>query len=271
MATKLKRNIHLLLIDPQNDFADPKGSLYVTGSETDMDRVAHLVERIGHKLSEISVTLDSHHLIHIANPDFWKNSKGDSPPPFTQITAADVIAGKWFTAQAGMAARALKYLEALEKNHRYGHTIWPPHCLIGEWGHGVQPKVAGMLRKWCKEQFATVDFVTKGSNPFTEHFSAVQAEVPDPQDPTSQLNTNLIDRLEKADDVLITGIAGSHCVANTVTDIANNFKNDAYISKFVLLTDTISPVPMCEKLQENFINNMTARGMRTSTSDKYLI
>ena len=27
------KNIHLLVIDPQNDFCDPKGSLFVQGAE----------------------------------------------------------------------------------------------------------------------------------------------------------------------------------------------------------------------------------------------
>jgi DNA-binding transcriptional ArsR family regulator len=43
-----------------------------------------------------------------------------------------------------------------------------------------------------KENFKMVDFVTKGSNYWTEHYSAVQADVPDSQDPTTMLNTELI-------------------------------------------------------------------------------
>lgn len=277
MATPLRKKIHLLLIDPQNDFAasgnggKQQGSLFVPHADVDMEKISDFIDRVGHKLHDIHVTLDSHHLLHIANPGMWKNSHGDHPKPFTQITATDVLNGTWTTTIASHHDRALKYLRELENTKRYAHTIWPPHCLIGEWGHGIEPRVATSLRKWCENRFATVDYVTKGSNPWTEHFSAVRAEVPDPKDANSQINTRLIDTLEQADEVLISGIAGSHCVANTVKDIADSFKSADYVKKFTLLEDTISPVPMCEKLQEDFVNSMKARGMNMSTTDKYLV
>lgn len=275
--SSLRRKLHLLLIDPQNDFAasgnggTQQGSLFVAGADQDMEKISAFIDRVGHKLVDIHLTLDSHHLLHIANPGMWKNSKGDHPAPFTKITAQDMLNGTWTTTIASHADRALKYLRELENTHRYEHTIWPPHCLIGEWGYGIQTSVAKSLRKWCEERIATVDFVTKGSNPWTEHFSAVRAEVPDPKDANSQINTRLIDTLEQADEVLISGIAGSHCVANTVMDIADNFKNADYVKKFTLLEDTISPVYMCEQLQKDFITKMVARGMNISTTDKYLV
>jgi len=68
-----------------------------------------------------------------------------------------------------------------------------------------------------------VDYVTKGSNFWTEHYSAVQADVPDTEDPGTMLNTNLIELLEETDVLALSGQALSHCVANTVIDIANNF------------------------------------------------
>lgn len=273
----LRKRIEFLIIDPQNDFSasgnnnTQQGSLFVPGADADMERIADFIDRVGLKLRDIHVTLDSHHLLHIANPAMWKNSKGDHPAPFTHITAQDVINGTWTTTRASAADRALRYLRELENTKRYEHTIWPPHCLIGEWGHGVNPKVAASLRKWAEDRLDTIDYVTKGSNPWTEHFSGVRAEVPDPKDPSTQINARLIDTLESADEVLISGIAGSHCVANTVKDIADNFKNSDYVKKFTLLKDTISPVPMCEKLQDNFIAEMTARGMKMSTTDKYLV
>lgn len=279
--TKLRNKIDFLLIDPQVDFADPgerdakgnvlreQGALYVAGAEHDMSRVADFINRVGTKLRSIWVSLDSHHKVHIANPIFWKNSKGDNPTPFTVITVQDMLNGTWTTAQAGLADRAMKYLQSLEANHRYQHMIWPPHCLIGFPGSNVFPVVRNALDKWT-DQFATIDWVTKGSNPFTEHFGAIQAEVPDPKDPGTQLNTRVVESLKEVNEVIISGIAGSHCVANSLRDLANAFNDDSYVAKFTLLTDTISPVYGCEKLQENFITEMSARGMKLATSDSYL-
>ena len=44
-----------------------------------------------------------------------------------------------------------------------------------------------------------VDFADKGGNIFVEHFSALRAEVPDPDDPRTQSNEALIDACERAD------------------------------------------------------------------------
>ena len=79
------------------------------------------------------------------------------------------------------------------------------------------------LLDWERDNYAAVDIVTKGSNYFVEHFSAVQAEVVDPTDPSTQINTDLISTLMEADEILIAGEAGSHTLADTVRDIANCF------------------------------------------------
>jgi nicotinamidase-related amidase len=112
-----------------------------------------------------------------------------------------------------------------------------------------------------------VNFVAKGSNLFTEHYSGLVADVPDPADPSTKINTALLDTLNEADEILFTGEALSHCVANTITDIANNFGVDN-IKKFVLLDDTSSNVTGCDKLGQDFVKNMVAKGMRiTNTRD----
>ena len=180
----MAKKIHLLVIDPQNDFCDPNGSLYVTGADDDMDRLELLIDRMRGDLAAIHVTLDSHRKVDISHPIWWKDSSGANPAPFSQITVADVESGRWTTAQPGFYKRSLAYLEALEVGNRYPHVIWPEHCLIGDEGHNVFGELSGAIHEW-EERFAQADFVTKGSNPWTEHFSAVQAEVPDPEDPST--------------------------------------------------------------------------------------
>jgi nicotinamidase-related amidase len=113
-----------------------------------------------------------------------------------------------------------------------------------------------------------VDYVTKGSNLWTEHYSAVQADVPDATDPGTSLNIRLIEILQKAQVIALSGEALSHCVANTVRDIANNF-GEENIKKMVLLTDTTSSVPGFEKMGEDFLKEMTGRGMQVCESTKF--
>jgi nicotinamidase-related amidase len=262
-------NVQLLIIDPQNDFCRPDGALSVPGAEADMDRLALLVHRLRDKLTDIHVTLDSHRSVDISHPVWFRDANGEHPAPFTAITAADVLAGRWLPSLPSTHDRTLTYLRSLEAEGRYTHVIWPEHCLIGSEGHNVAPVLFDALQHWS-HRFALVDFVTKGSNPWTEHFSAMRAEVPDPADPTTQLNAGLLTTLEQADVVLLAGEASSHCLANTVRDIAAGFRDPAAIRKLVLLTDATSPVPGFEGLADDFVRDMTALGMRTSTTTDFL-
>lgn len=118
----MKRNLHLLVIDPQNDFCDlpadyvpgwARPALPVAGAHADMLRLADLIWRGIDGLGGISVTLDSHHRIDIAHPAFWMDGSGGPVAPFTQITAAAVREGRFRPREAGGIARVLAYLDAL--------------------------------------------------------------------------------------------------------------------------------------------------------------
>ena len=257
--------IHLVVIDPQNDFCRPDGALSVPGADRDMDRLAVLVHRMRDKLADIHVTLDSHRKVDISHPVWFRDRDGRHPGPFTRITAADVRHGVWTPTLPSTHARTVAYLDALAATGRYPHTVWPEHCLIGGAGHNVVPDLFDAFSEWS-ERFALVDFITKGSNPFTEHFSALQAEVPDPSDPGTQLNSGLLTTLEEADVILLAGEAGSHCLANTVRDIAAAFSDPTYVRKMILLTDATSPVPGFEAYQDAFIRDMTRLGMQLATT-----
>ena len=258
---------HLLAIDVQNDFCNPNGSLFVPGADQDAVRLGDMINANLKKIDEIHVTLDSHRTVDVAHPIFWVDSRGKHPNPFTIISEDDLVNGVWTTTNPAWRQRGIDYVKALAANGRYPLCIWPPHCRIGTWGHSIVKPVSDAILKW-EEEFAIADFVTKGSNIFTEHYSALQADVPDPSDTETGINTRLLEFLQAADVILISGEALSHCVASTVTDIANNF-GEENIKKFVLLEDTCSNVPSFENLGQDFVRNMSARGMRVSTSTEY--
>ena len=94
--------------------------------------------------------------------------------------------------------------------------------------------------------------------------------MPDPNDPDTQVNTRLIQTLEEADMVAITGEALSHCVANTARDIAQCFSDPQYVEKLVLLTDASSNVANFEFLGDNFVKEMKLKGMKIDTTTNFL-
>ena len=260
-------SVSLLIIDPQVDFCDPeRGALYVPGAEKDMTRLSEMIRRLGARIDAIYVTLDSHHTVHIAHPIFWQDATGAHPHPFTPISAAEVEAGIWKTTLPEHQERALEYVQALERTAKYTLLIWPCHCLIGSIGHAVQPELFAALQSW-ESHFAIVHYVEKGSNIWTEHYSAIRAEVPDPEDESTERNEGLLEELRKADTILIAGEAGSHCVANTVRDIADAFGHAEEISKLVLLTDAVSAVTGFEAQQAEFLSELIQRGMCVATTE----
>jgi nicotinamidase-related amidase len=266
--------IRLLAIDPQVDFMD-NGALPVPGAYDDMTRLAAMVDRLGGKLDDIHVTLDSHRTVDIAHAPWWVDGQGRNPAPFTLITSADVESGAWTPRNPAWHARSLDYVRRLEASGKYLLCVWPTHCLIGSPGHAVQPELFAALRRWEEREFASVCYTVKGANPFTEHYSAVAAEVPDPEDPTTLINADLIDALRDSDVVLIAGEALSHCVKATVEDIADNIGAE-HVRKFVFVEDCSSPVPAVPNgpdfpaLGRAFVESMKARGMKTTTSTTFL-
>lgn len=270
----MANKIHLLVIDPQHDFCNPTGALFVNGADQDMLRLAAMVDRLDGRLDDVHVTMDSHHFLDVAHPSFWVDTAGNPPAPFTIISHDDVANGKWATKIPSFGAWALTYTDGLAKSGRYPLCVWPPHCLIGSQGHQVVPALFAALLGWENRNTGMVNYITKGSNFLTEHYSAVKAEVPDPQDPTTQLNLgrgSLIQVLQDdADIVAIAGEASSHCVANTLRDIINGFNSTDVAKKVVLLTDAMSPVPGFEFLADQFFADMAVLGVQTSTTIEFL-
>lgn len=262
------QGVHLLVIDPQQDFCDGscQGALAVPGADADMRRLAALIDRLGQGIDAIHVTLDSHQLLDIAHPGWWRDPSGAPPAPFTVISAADVAAGQWRAADPAQQDRSARYVATLEQQGKYALVIWPPHCLIGTPGHAVHPDLFAALMRWQIARHRAVNFVCKGANPYTEHYSAIAAEVPDPDDAGTLPHTGLLGALSRAGQVWVAGEALSHCVRATVTDIADHLEADA-CRRFTLLEDCMSPVPALPggldfpALGREFLKAMQARGM----------
>jgi nicotinamidase/pyrazinamidase len=276
----MKRKTQLLIIDPQNDFCDlPEAfrpvdpvsgakvapALPVAGAHADMQRTAELIRRAGAGLTDIAITLDSHHRFDIAHPTFWKTGQGAAVTPFTQITASQVRNGEYLPRDPAALPRTLSYLDALEAHGRYTLMVWPVHCEIGSWGHNVHADVRAAYNAWEEQQLGVVQKVNKGSNPWTEHYSALLAEVPDADDPDTQLNQALIDQLDQADTLLIAGEASSHCVKATTEHIVQNLPSGR-LDRIVLLTDCMSPVGGFEAQHAAFLADMRSKGVQLATT-----
>jgi nicotinamidase-related amidase len=290
--------VSLVIIDPQNSFCKPAnpqladhmdqlnkdwspkfyseaeiasvrngGELFVPGADEDCVRLTNMINRLEDKIDAIHVTLDSHQEVDVAHPVFWIDENGDHPDPFTIISVDDVVSGKWLPSSGTLEdeARATFYVGYLNKGGRYPLCIWPPHCIIGSEGHQIDNNVSEAIRQWAKNQFKSIDFVQKGSNPWTEHYSAIKADVPDESDPSTGVNTAFLERLGDADKILVSGQALNFCVANTILDMIDNGIDP---NKIIILVDTSSNVPGFEQKGKDFVDKVKALGVRFEKSSE---
>ena len=264
----------LLVVDPQNDFCDlpahwcpidpavgepHRPALPVGGAHADMQRLGRFIETAADRLDAVTVTLDSHHRVGIERPAFWVRDDGQRVAAFTQIAAADVRAGRFAPKDATLVARVLAYVDALEAAGRYRLMVWPAHCEIGTWGHNVHADVANACAVWEERRLRAVEYVIKGTNPMTEHYSAVMAEVPN-DDPATCANERLLASLLDCEQLLIAGEASSHCVRATTEHLVQ--MGARRLPQLVLLSDCMSPVAGFDAAQRVFFDAMRAHGAR---------
>jgi nicotinamidase-related amidase len=314
--------VDLFVIDGQNDFCaagtEPddfpwpmggkrQGSLYVQDADKEAVLVADMLDRLadpavqgGHKINKIHATLDSHHKKDGAHHTVWKNGQtGQVADPFTIVSHQDVLDQKFVPTFAlgvfdGQVMTALdwakKYTKALEENGRNPLCLWPPHCEIGKWGSQVYQPLADAYDRWCDSTNSWIDFITKGAWAWSEHYSAMKADVPDPSRSETQMNAGVVNDAMSADIIVWAGWAGSHCTRWTAKDAVENFDprddkgnvvpdpDNAFVKKSVFLEDACAPVvspdPAATKMfaewREEFLNDMSKRGATISNTKKFL-
>lgn len=234
----------LFIIDMQNDFCNPTGSLYVPGAEIDAVRLAGFIRRKMTSLDRIILSQDNHQVMDIAHPGFWINAKGEHPAPYTTININDVESGKWQPVL--FIEEATNYLRRVNESDEYSHTIWPEHCIWGSEGAAIYPELMEAIQEWARKG-KMFDVISKGMYPLTEHFGAFRANMPVDNVPETQFNQSLIDKMEAYDKIWIAGEAKSHCVANTLKQL---FDYPELMAKLIVLDDCMSNVDGFESLAD---------------------
>jgi nicotinamidase-related amidase len=241
----------LLIIDAQYDFCDEKGSLYVPGAEKDMERLASFIGNNNEKFGNIVFSQDTHHVIDISHPAFWKNQYGKNPSPFTQISVKDLKNGNWLPVFE--QEKVLRYLKRLDEQGEFPHVIWPEHCIDGSQGAAIVENVMYEVKNWARTQQQYFTVIQKGKNPLTEHFGILKASVSIEDDENTWENTSLLTLMAEYNEIYIAGEAQSHCVATTIkqllpySDIAN---------KIVVLKNCMSPVSGFEHLADDIYQQL---------------
>lgn len=232
------KKIGLIGIDLQNDFVLKNGSLSVPGAEEDAKRIAEFITKNKSKITQISMTMDTHRNFSIFYPEFWKDKDGNHPVPFTTITTQDIKDGKWTTTFNPLWS--FKYVEELEKNGKYSLTLWTKHCMVGTKGHCIVDVVMDAINDWELSTCKFANYYMKGTNPMTENYSVFKAEVVYPNAPETDLQQNVLHILNNCDVLYLCGEAQSHCTKFSLDDI--NKYCPELSKKIVILEDCMSPI-----------------------------
>ena len=107
--------------------------------------------------------------------------------------------------------------------------------------------------------------VRKGMNRFTEHYSAVAAEVEDPTDSSTAPNQELISWAKDCERLVIAGEASSHCVKATVEHLYEFWGSGQ--PELLIVTDCMSPVSGFESKADEFTSWLKGIGASVTTSN----
>lgn len=268
-AAAASTRITLLIIDMQVDFCHDDGALYVPGAQDDIRRLNSFIFEHAEAITDVVLTLDSHLPYQIFHPAWWEDGAGHHPEPLTLITAEDVASGRW--RPRVMPEWSRRYVERLEENAKKVLTIWPYHVLIGGPGNSLDPALFEVVQWHALARQSQPAWLRKGRIPQSEHYSALQPEIPVPEHPQGDLHAGIVETLRAADYVFIAGEAQSHCVLETVEDIVDIFGDEPdSLDKFYVLTDCTSSVlhPQIdfEAISLEAFDQFARRGMHFVTS-----
>ncbi len=244
--------IALLLVDYQNTFCLPGFELPVPGAPDDARRLVEFLYRNLGRITEITATLDTHRTAQIFHAAFLVDVAGRHPPPYTLVSVEEVEQGRWRVdpavcrslglEEAWAHRHLLHYTRTLAEGGKYQLTIWPYHAMLGSLGHALVPAVEEAVFFHSVARRSRPDFRVKGTNPLTEHYSALGPEVttgPDGEE-IDRRDDELVEKLLRFDAVVIAGQAKSHCMAWTIDDLLGDLGPLA--GKVYLLEDCTSPV-----------------------------
>lgn len=251
----------LVLVDVQNTFCLPDFELFVagrsgTGAVDDNRRLCEWVYRHLGWITTVCPTMDTHQAMQIFHAPFLVDEEGNHPDPLTVVTEKDVASGRWqfnpdIAAPLGVSPdygqRYLEhYVEELAEREKYALMIWPYHAMLGGIGHALVSAVEEAVFFHTLARYSNPIWHVKGDEAFTEHYSALSAEVTEDQRgaPVADPEPALVDLVEDYDITVIAGQAKSHCVAWTIDDLANELsvRDPDLNDRVYLLEDCTSPV-----------------------------
>lgn len=266
-ASSDAKKVLLLVIDMQNDFMEDIGSLGVTGSKGDVERLTRWIYANMDKITQVMCSLDTHSVFQIFHPSWWADEQGNPPKPYTEITYDDVVNGRWRPMFS--VPKSINYVKNLENLGKKRLMIWPYHCLEGSDGASLENEFTNMLYFHATARKSKPITIQKGRDATTEMYGIIKAEY----DPNNFVNEPVLKVIEDFDEIYIAGEASSHCVMESGKQILEYYKDRPDITqRITILEDCTSPVANCEQIAEDAFAAFKAQyGIRVAKSTDIIL
>jgi nicotinamidase/pyrazinamidase len=266
--------IAVVLVDYQHDFVDPAGTLSVPGSQEDIARFLTWFYINAHRITSIYASFDTHLPFQIFFSPWWRSpATGEHPRPYTVITADDVASERW--EPVTQRDWSVRYVQQLQRQAKKDLMIWPYHTMLGTLGHMLSAPISEAIAWHSAARDSQPTYIEKGSTIRSEFYGLFGAEIPDPADPASALNTTLLDAVMQHDQVYLAGEAKSHCVLETARQLVGHCASDpALLKRLCHLKDCSSavrhPTLDFDALSEAAMAAMERQGVRRALSTEPL-
>ena len=229
--TSLKNNHKnlLLIIDPQNDFMED-GSLPVKGARNDMLNLISFIHNNLKKIDKIKVSLDTHSYTQIFYQSWWQDSDGNHPNYYSIIKPDSKFKPLFHKEQSKLY---VNYLNKINKDL----IIWPYHCILGTYGHNIEPNLENMLSYFSLVTKKKVEKITKGSNPLSEMYGIFREEYSN-----LKLSSTLAAAYGHYENIIVAGEAKSHCVLESIKQLCEFYQFDNFNSNILVLEDCTTSI-----------------------------
>lgn len=232
-----RERVLFLGIDVQQDFMD-NGALGVPGAHCDVERMTRFIYENMDKISNISVSIDTHTPHQIFHPCWWIDENGNNPEPYTPITLADLDSGKWRAVINPIASR--DYVEHLEQDGKKTLCIWSYHCIQGTTGCALENQFANMIYFHSVAKKSVVQRLVKGQDALSEMYGVIKPEY----DTKGYINLDFLNKLESFDKVIVAGEAKSHCCLESIKQVLEHYETRPEVTnKIFILEDCMSIIP----------------------------
>lgn len=263
--------IGVVCIDCQDTFGHRTGSMYCSGGiggEAAMRNGGYMISHNIEKINRLMLSGDDHPYFQIGCITWFENMNHDHPKDFSIISVKDFEEGVWRCTLPQYQDWTLYYLREIESKGKK-HLVCPVHATKNSPSAAFVEPIQFAKQQWEAYHRKEAMIIRKGICPRVEQYSAVRAEVVDPNDSTTSTNELFLHELSQCHKIAWMGLARNFCLGFSLLDVLD--LNPKLIERCTLIADATADVKGYEAQGDTLIKKLRDHGMTISTSQDWFV